>query len=213
MATNQQQKVRDWREYFGGRFVSGPDFTTPKTLTIHHTGDETIEDPDNKKPPQHRLVVYWAEKAKPWVISKTDAQCVGAMFGDDMNGWAGKRVTLQFDTEVMFGRDKVGGVRVKGSPDISEPITVTVKLRKRRPVDIVLVNTGQRQAQQEAPTADLATVLSDAELTLDDLNKWRDSVKKGPVTDDMPKELKDKIGGWLAADSARLDAIRAVGGE
>ena len=35
------------------------------------------------------------------------------MFGPDVDAWKGKRITLYVDADVMMGRAKVGGIRVR----------------------------------------------------------------------------------------------------
>jgi hypothetical protein len=61
------------------------------------------------------------------------------MFGDEIDGWFGKRVT--FFPAVYESSESGYAIRVKGSPDIAAPVTFKMKLPKRRPVETKLLKT------------------------------------------------------------------------
>lgn len=50
---------------------------------------------------------------KKWLSGPATQQIIAGMYGNDIEGWSGKTITLYVDAEVMMGRAKVGGVRVK----------------------------------------------------------------------------------------------------
>lgn len=200
--------MSDWRSYFAGRYLSGPVLTEDTTATIAHIESTLVEDPDGGAARERMIVHFRNDALKPWLPCKTTGFCMAAMYGDDTEGWIGKPVTLYFDPTVKVGRDVKGGIRVRGAPGI-RPMTVEVKLPKRKPLSIRLVDTApRRQEQQARPTADLEQVLADAELTVNDLDDWRESNGKGPVAD-LDDTQRAKLAGWLAQDQIRLEAIRA----
>lgn len=66
----------------------------------------------------------WLPKST-WIAPVTVCRCIAAMFGDDTDGWLGKRVTVTAQIVDAFG-DKVPAVRPSGSPDIAKGLRVTV---------------------------------------------------------------------------------------
>ena len=99
-------------------------------------------------------VLTFQERPKTLGLNKTNRECIRAMFGpDDPNEpvhplWIGKRITMFPSAERNPSTKKVEpAVRIKGSPDISAPITFTLILNSRtRPREVTLVPTG-RQGQ------------------------------------------------------------------
>lgn len=66
----------------------------------------------------------WLPKTT-WIAPVTVCRCIAAMFGDDTDGWVGKRVCVSSQMVDAFG-DKVPAVRPLGSPDIAKGLRVTV---------------------------------------------------------------------------------------
>ena len=65
---------------------------------------------------------------KGLVLNRTNGECIKAMFGRDVDKWRGKRITLcvgSFNDEPC--------IRIRGSPDIAEPVTFDLKLPKKKP--------------------------------------------------------------------------------
>lgn len=87
-----------------------------------------------------RPVIKLRESDLDWVTCKTTLFCVEALYGRSPRGWVGKPITLYWDPDVKFGRDTVGGVRVKGAPGI-RPMTVTIKLPKKKDQKVRLIDT------------------------------------------------------------------------
>lgn len=140
-----------WKELFSGsEYLTGPDFKG-KTFTGRIASVESIgmED-DSGKRKSIPLVHFDIKGQKPWLMCKTTGYCVAAMFGDDYNGWVGKRVTL-YATMVQVGKGKELGVRVQGSPDLPAPINVEIKMPRKKPVTVKLVPTGKAAAPKPAP--------------------------------------------------------------
>jgi hypothetical protein len=89
-------------------------------------------------------VVFFEGHEKGWVLCKTNALCLAAMFGNDTDQWIGKRVTL-YSTKVSVGKEMKDGIRVKGSPDLTAPVKATVKMPRKKPFDVTLVPTGAKE--------------------------------------------------------------------
>lgn len=129
----------DYRALFRGAYLAAAEFGGRiPTLTMKGVKVVALEGDDGKA--KDRGVLYFSETDRGLVLCKTNAICIAAMFGPDTDAWAGKRLTLHA-TEVQLGREKVPGIRVKGSPDIDAPKDVEVKLPKRRPFTMRMEKT------------------------------------------------------------------------
>lgn len=89
----------------------------------------------------------WLPKTT-WIAPVTVCRCIAAMFGDDTDGWMGKRVTVSAQTIDAFG-DKVPAVRPVGSPDIAKGLRVTVP-KGRGKAYITLERTPEPGAAEKA---------------------------------------------------------------
>jgi hypothetical protein len=123
----------DYRLMFKGDYIQAVEFGD-KQPTVEIASVRLCKMDDEKKGRQvDKCVVFFKGRDRGWVICKTNAMCLAGMFGNDTTGWVGKRVTI-YSTLVAFGKEKVPGIRVKGSPDISKPVEVTVKLPRKKPI-------------------------------------------------------------------------------
>ena len=71
--------------------------------------------PDGSYGPERnkRVIIAFRGKKKRWLAGPVSLDAIAAMFGPDVDKWAGKRITLYVDPDVMMGRAKVGGIRVR----------------------------------------------------------------------------------------------------
>lgn len=133
-----------WKELFsGGNYLAGADFKG-KTFTAKIAKVESLGMEDDNGKQKAMPCVTWDIAAKPWLMCKTTAYCVAAMFGDDPAGWVGKRVTL-YATMVQVGRGKELGVRVHGSPELRAALDVEIKLPRKKAFRVRLAPTGKAQ--------------------------------------------------------------------
>lgn len=217
----------NWREFFGGSYMTATDLQSfgPQgvTLTISQIPPrgEDLENMDGAK--ERRLVIHFREErlpdgreVKPWLPNVTTGTCMERMYeSGDTNDWIGKPITLYFDPEVRgplpdgSGHGKVGGIRVRGMPGLGRDLRFQIKMPKRRPLSIRLVDTAPQQKPAEIPTEDLDQVLADAELTVPDVDRWRESEGKPPVAS-LTDEQRGKLAGWLKGNDKALDQIRAL---
>jgi hypothetical protein len=104
-----------------------------------------LEDEKTGKP-KDKGVVFFKGQEKGWVLCKTNAMCLAAMFGPETDGWTGKHVTL-FSAMVMVGKERKPGIRVKGSSDLTEPVPVEIKLPRRKLFTMQMEVTGKRNGK------------------------------------------------------------------
>lgn len=139
----------DFDLLFPGRFAKGAELKGREaTLTISKVVlDKELKD---DKRPGGAPVISFKERPKQWVLNKTNAHCLKAMFGRDTEQWIGKRVTLHAPSmpDPFNPGETITPIRVKGSPDIDRPVVAEFTLgRQRRQTRVTLVPTGQRAAQ------------------------------------------------------------------
>jgi len=143
-----EPKRRPWRDYFDSDYITGDALPEPRTFTIASKSRDEVEGNDGK---EHKLALTFSDGQR-WLVNVTNAKYMEHLFGSPYpSDWTGKRVTLAFDPTIMFGKERVGGIRVIGSPDISEPVTFQFQENSRkRPRQVTLVPT----AGGNAPTVD-----------------------------------------------------------
>lgn len=83
-------------------------------------------------------IAFDGDNGRPWKPGKSMRRVLLALYGAESSAYIGKRVTLYNDTEVTFGPDKTGGIRISHASDISGPQTIalTVKKGKRKPFTV-----------------------------------------------------------------------------
>ena len=155
MSEPERKKPVDFDQLFPGRFIKAG-LMLGKTPTFTITSVDTEELPQEKGGDRTRGVLSFRETKLQIVLNRTNGECLKAMFGRSVQDWAGKRVTLCTDKD----RDPSGGgmvdcIRVFGSPDIAQDITVEVKLPRRKAKPRTLKRTGQAAPKAtEQPSAE-----------------------------------------------------------
>jgi hypothetical protein len=142
-----------WQTMFSAEYINGAELEGKKwTVTITAVKSITLEGENKKK--SNKAVISFKEMDRGWVLAKTNAILIAGLFGDETKDWIGKRVTIHSET-VQVGTDTAPGIRVIGSPDIDKPISVVVKLARKKPRTMVMQPTGKAAAKPapEAPAA------------------------------------------------------------
>lgn len=138
--------MADYREFFAGKYLTGPECAGCPTFRIADVRQEQVEDPEHPKQMRVKLIVYGYTHpdrgGRPWIVCKSSAILLAGLFGDDVQGWIGRWVTLRYDPDVKVDGRAVGGVRPMGSPELSKPITVSIKLPRRKATRHELIPTG-----------------------------------------------------------------------
>ena len=77
---------------------------------------------------EHKIDIAFKGKKKHWLANAGGRDTIAAMYGNYIEDWIGKRITLYVDLSVMFGKKKTGGIRVRpmvpgsGVPTSLEPL-------------------------------------------------------------------------------------------
>ena len=123
---------------FPSRFLKASLFQgKPVTLTISDVSIEGLEREDGTE--REAPIVSFQETKKQLVLNRTNGESIRAMFGDHINDWIGKRVTFFPERDTSGFSDFC--IRVKGSPDLKNPVEAVINLPRRKPVGRKLVPT------------------------------------------------------------------------
>lgn len=131
------------------RFLKSAEFKGEDvTLTIADVVLEELEREDNSK--EMKGIVSFKESPKLLVLNRTNSDCLKAMFGPETEIWKGKRVTF-FPSPMVnpFTKENISAIRLRGSPDLSAPVSVSIKLRKRKASVMTMKRTGSQFLTQE----------------------------------------------------------------
>lgn len=138
----------DFDQLFPNRFLKAGEFQgRDVTMTIKSIEREELE---GQKGKEVKAIISFTERPKQWVVNKTNAHCLKAMFGRDTGAWVGKRVTL-YPATITVDDEETLAIRVRGSPDIAADITFTLKLARKKPRQVPLKRTGAA-GKKAAPT-------------------------------------------------------------
>lgn len=97
-----------YKKMFPGKYLKGTDLVDGEmTLTIASIQPEEIEGSRQK------TVIRFNDERRGFVCNVTNADIIAGLYGEDYEGWVGKRITLYFDPSVMMGREKRGGIKVR----------------------------------------------------------------------------------------------------
>jgi hypothetical protein len=124
---------------FPSRFIKAADLQGHEvTLTIEGSNLDELEGDGGKKT---KGIVSFVGKKKKWVLNRTNAMCLKAMWGRETEKWNGHKVTLYPTT---FNDEPC--IRVKGSPELEKPLEFELKLPKKKPKLVKLLPTGKNGA-------------------------------------------------------------------
>ena len=100
--------------------------------------------------------IRFSDFPRVWRPSKGMLDVLAACWGTDAKQWVGHRVTVYNDPEVMFGRDKVGGIRISHLSHIDKARVVTIRAS----------GAGRKQPWRVEPLADATPVVTNPNAEL-----------------------------------------------
>lgn len=101
----------------------------PRTFTIREVTPGNAEQPVN---------VHLEGFPRPWRPGKSMRRVLAACWGTDASKYVGRRVTLFCDPEVVFGKEKVGGTRIRALSDIDGPQRVPLLVSRGKSATYVV---------------------------------------------------------------------------
>lgn len=139
---------------FPSQWLSKEDVQVPIMLAIKSVTFATVQDNgrDTDKPTMNFIGNH-----KPLLLNNTNWMVIEAAFGEESDHWIGKTVEAYFDPNVMFGKDRVGGVRLR-IPVAARTITEE-SLDGMGPVQWSLAQAVAAAEQAGIPKADFMNTL------------------------------------------------------
>lgn len=115
-------------------------------------------------PPDQPVHLHNAEfEGRPYRPGKSMRRVLIAAWGAEASKWVGRQIELYGDPTIRFGKDAVGGIRIKALSHISEPLTVplTVTRGQRKPFTVQPLPTAP--APSESAVVDALADINGAE--------------------------------------------------
>ena len=124
----------------------------PRTFVV-----ESVSASSAEQPVDVRLVGF----PRVWRPSKGMRRILAAGWGVDASTWAGRSVTLYFDPDVSFGKDRTGGTRIKAMTDLPGGKRLSVPLLISRGKSAIftvepLIEAARPERAPEPSAADVA---------------------------------------------------------
>jgi hypothetical protein len=96
---------------FPSRYLAQADVVQPVLATIAAVVKEEVRDEGGMV---DKTVMTFAEThVKPLIVNNVNWMTCENAYGDESDGWYGRQIEIYADPSVMFGRERVGGVRVR----------------------------------------------------------------------------------------------------
>ncbi len=95
-------------EMIVSKFLRKEDFDEDMVATVRGV---KLEDVGNQG--EQRWVLYFREMQKGMVLNVTTIRVLEGAYGDDSDGWIGKRVMIYVDPNVSFQGRVIGGLRLR----------------------------------------------------------------------------------------------------
>jgi len=147
----------DFDELYPGRFLKGTTLEGPTTVKVVSMVGDKLKDDDGNEKLKAILTVKTRDKKSGDIVTeeivwnKTNALLTAAMFGRDYEKWAGHLVTIAYDPNIMFGKEKKGGIRVAGPPELQRPCEVSIKRPRRKMPEVYTLRPTPKATTEAAP--------------------------------------------------------------
>jgi hypothetical protein len=189
---------------YPGRFLKSADLDGKiVTVTIADINAEELEGDKNKK--KREYILTFVGKKKAFVLNKTNACLIVQMFGKNPNTWRGKRVTI-YPTQCRFGPKMVDCIRVFGSPDVTEDVTVAEKIGRSMLKTTLRAVKGSKPEAAPPPPQDEPPEQEEPDSSV--LEAWSVlgwSREQGQADFDQQMAVDGSVSGYLAHLNALID--------
>lgn len=120
--------------------IAGPRLITITHVKVSASGEQLVS------------VHYENDYGKPWKPSKGMMRVMAQIYGDDPDMWVGRSVELYRKEDVRFGKDTVGGIRIKAMSHINKPLKAIVTVSRGKREEMPIAVLGGHHVQQQSPT-------------------------------------------------------------
>lgn len=98
-------------DIFQSKYLSQDDLHGQDVVLVIKSAQ--IEEVGTEESPEQKLTLYFENATKGMVVNVGNFDTIEVLHGEDTDSWIGKAITVFVDPNVMFGRKKVGGIRVR----------------------------------------------------------------------------------------------------
>lgn len=137
----------------------------PQTFTITDVSRNNGDQPIN---------IALAEFPRPWRPGKSMRRVLAACWGTDASKYVGRRVTLYCDPNITFGKDKVGGTRVKALSHIDGRKSVPLLVARGK--SAVYTVEPLKDAPAPKPTSPVTPETVAASTDINQLREWQQQI-------------------------------------
>ena len=103
------------------KFLGESDFESGQEITATIT-KSTQEEVNNDGRKSDKIALSFAENIKPMVLNATNSKTIVKLTGKKkVEEWKGTQIQIYYDPSVRFGKEIVGGVRVRPFPPKQKP--------------------------------------------------------------------------------------------
>lgn len=156
----------DYEALYPGRFLKKETLAAPKTIRIVDILTTQLE---GEKGIEQKVVLKYRDHGGEgeMVLCKTNAALIAIALNErDADKWKTRLITIHNNPNVDLAGRKVGGIRVCGSPEMTEPKRIEIKRpRRKKPEVYELAPTGKKKAVEppktETPPVDEPPAASD----------------------------------------------------
>lgn len=137
---------------------------------------------------EQKYDIQLQEEQRVWRPPLTVLRTLIACWGDDATVWQGRQAELYGDPSIRFGKDAVGGIRIKALSHLDEPKTVSVTVARGKRQKITVQPLPVQDAPQEA---DWYAAIEEAAGDTEALRQlWQDA-SKANVSQQVLQAIQD----------------------
>jgi len=149
----------------------------PRTFQIESVRAGSVEQP---------VEVKLADFPRVWRPSKGMRRVLAAGWGVHASAWTGRKVTLFYDPDVTFGKDKTGGTRISHMSDLpgNKPLSVPLLITRGKSAMFVV-----KPLADEAPAPDYLSQAQAAQDVAEVKAIWARADRAGHLTPELKAQL------------------------
>lgn len=106
-------------EAFPSRWLAQGDLSSPVIATIDAVRNETI--PGDNEDADKPVLYFKNDQLKKMILNSANWTTLESAFGDESDNWSGKQIEVYVDPSIMFGKKRVGGVRIRVPSQSARP--------------------------------------------------------------------------------------------
>lgn len=161
----------------------------PRTFVIESVSKGSVE-----QPVQVALVGF----PRVWRPSKGMRRVLAAGWGADASAWVGHQVTLFFDPDVTFGKEKPGGTRIKAMSHLpgNKPLSVPLLVSRGKSAMFTvepLTEATKPPAKKAKPGTDYVALVASATTDAELRGIWTDAQDAGLATDQLSEAIRQRM--------------------